>query len=70
LGLPSDFKNHCQDIIEELAPTQMEEDIASSLRARDVGALATLRSFACTVGKDDDGVTPGQACTLSGNCSR
>jgi hypothetical protein len=46
--------------MEESAPTQTEEETASSLRARDVGAPATLGSFACIVGKDDVG-TPGLA---------
>jgi hypothetical protein len=61
-------KNECHDIMEELASTQMEEETTSSLRTRDVGALATLRSFARTIKKDDGG-TPGPGRTLSGNCS-
>jgi hypothetical protein len=43
-----DSKNECQDIVEELATTKTEEETASSLRARDVEASATLGSFAHT----------------------
>jgi hypothetical protein len=41
-----DSKNECYNILEESATTQMEEETTSSLRARDVGALTTLRTFA------------------------
>jgi hypothetical protein len=50
-----------------LVPTQREEETTSSLTARDVGSQATLRSFALTIGKEDDGA-PGLVCILSGNC--
>jgi hypothetical protein len=43
-----DSKNVCQDIVEEPATAQAEEETAHGLRARDVGAPATLRSFADT----------------------
>jgi hypothetical protein len=43
-----DSKNECQAIVEESAPIQTKEETTSSLRARDVGAPATLRSFART----------------------
>jgi hypothetical protein len=46
----------------------MEEEFTSSLRARDIGALATLGSFARTIGDDDDG-TLGPSHTLSANRS-
>jgi hypothetical protein len=51
------------------AATQTEEEITNRLGARDVGALATLRSFARPVRKDDDGGTPGPSHTLSRNHS-
>jgi hypothetical protein len=51
--------------MEESDPTKTEEDTFSSLRARDVGATATLGSFLCTVRKADDGGTVGPARTLS-----
>jgi hypothetical protein len=60
-------KNECQEIMEESAPTQTKEKATSSLRARDVGATATRRSFVHTVRNADDDGTPGPACTLSGN---
>jgi hypothetical protein len=54
--------------MEKSALTSIEEETASILRASDVGALATVESFACTIKKEDGG-TPGLARTLSGNCS-
>jgi hypothetical protein len=55
--------------MEESAPTQTDDETTSSLRAKDVGAPATLGSFARTVGKEDDSGTPGSVRTLSGNRS-
>jgi hypothetical protein len=68
--------------VEQLAPSEMEEETAPRLRARDVGASATLGSFAHTNRKKDlyclhpvvchdvekkvDGSTPGLARTLCG----
>jgi hypothetical protein len=52
--------------VEEPATAQVKEETTHNWRARDVGAPATLRSFARTIGKEDGG-TPGQARTLSGN---
>jgi hypothetical protein len=54
--------------MKELATAQAKEETAHGLRATDVGAPATLGSFACTIGEDDGG-TPGPACTFSGNRS-
>jgi hypothetical protein len=62
-------EDECQDVMEESATTKIEQETASNIRARDVGAPATLGSFARTVGKEDVGGTPGPACTLSGNHS-
>jgi hypothetical protein len=42
------LKNEFQNIVKEPATAQMKEETAHSSRARDVGASATLRSFACT----------------------
>jgi hypothetical protein len=48
-----DSKNECQNILEEPATTQTKEEIAHSLGAMYVGALTTLRTFACTDQKKD-----------------
>jgi hypothetical protein len=52
--------------MEELATAHAKEKTTHSLRASDVGAPATLGSFSCTVGKEDNGGTPVLASTLSG----
>jgi hypothetical protein len=49
--------------------SETEEETTSNLRARDVGALATPRSFASIVGEECDGGTSGPARILSGNHS-
>jgi hypothetical protein len=40
------------DIMEGFAPSEMKEETTSSLRARDVGALITLRTSVCTDWKE------------------
>jgi hypothetical protein len=55
------------DIVEGLAPSEMEKEIAHGVGAGNVGALAILDSFAPTVwkgGKKKDDCTPGQTGTL------
>jgi hypothetical protein len=42
------LKNECQDIVEELATARVKEETTHSWNVRDVGAGATLGSFACT----------------------
>jgi hypothetical protein len=43
------MENECQDIVVGSAPSEMEEGIINnSLRAMDVGALTTVRTFALT----------------------
>jgi hypothetical protein len=44
-------ENKCQDIVEGPAASRTEEKTTDSLHADAVGALATLRSFACTYQK-------------------
>jgi hypothetical protein len=43
-----DSKNEYQNIVEEPATTKTKEETAHTLRAKDVGAPATLRSFVRT----------------------
>jgi hypothetical protein len=50
--------------MEESAPTQREEKATSSLRARDVGAMATFENFTCTIGNADEDGTPRPASGL------
>jgi hypothetical protein len=47
------LKNECQNILEEPTAAQTKEEIAHNLRAMYVGALITLRTFACTDQKKD-----------------
>jgi hypothetical protein len=51
--------------VEEQTTAQAKET-TSSLRARDVGATTTVRTFTAPAGKDGDSTT-GPARTLSGN---
>jgi hypothetical protein len=44
-----DSKNKCQNIVEEPPPSEMEEETAERLRARNVGALTTLGTVALTI---------------------
>jgi hypothetical protein len=50
-GLPEGFKNECQDIVEELATAQAKDGNSDCLRAGDVAALTTVRSFSPQKGK-------------------
>jgi hypothetical protein len=53
-----DFKNECQDIVKELATTQVKEETIHSWNVRDVGAVATLGSFAHSDRKRRNGGMP------------
>jgi hypothetical protein len=56
--------------VEKSSPTQTEEETIRKSRARDGGAPAPSRKFLPqSLEKKDDGVTTGQARTLSGNRS-
>jgi hypothetical protein len=46
-----------------------QETTIDRLRGINVGTLTTLRTFARTNRKNDDGNKPGPARTLSGSCS-
>jgi hypothetical protein len=50
--------------VEGSALFETKEETAQRVRAGDVGALATLGTFALTVWKKDDGSTPGPTGTL------